>query len=81
MTGSKPYPQIEEENNSSKTLSEPTVALVEPKIQVQPEDVAYAHIVNGVLQVSPDIEEEMAEVERGETVSMAEFRNMFAKWL
>ena len=62
-------------------LSEPAVALTEPKMQVLPDDVFYAHVVNGVLQVSPDIEEEIAEVERGETVSMTEFRNMFAKWL
>ena len=41
----------------------------------------YAHIVDGVLQVTPDIKEEIAEVERGETVSIAEFKTMFAKWL
>jgi hypothetical protein len=41
----------------------------------------YAHIVDGVLQVTPDIEEEIAEVDRGEVVSLGEFKNMFAKWL
>ena len=28
-----------------------------------------------------DIEEEIAAVERGETVSMSEFKNMFSRWL
>ena len=41
----------------------------------------YAHIVDGVLQVTSDIEEEIAEVERGEVVSMAEFKTMFSRWL
>ena len=41
----------------------------------------YAHVVDSVLQITPDIEEEIAEVERGETVSMSEFKTMFAKWL
>ena len=48
---------------------------------VMPDDVDFAHIVNGILQVTPDIEDEIAEVDRGETVSMAEFKTMFAKWL
>ena len=38
-------------------------------------------VADGVLQVTPDIEEEIAEVERGETVSMSGFKTMFAKWL
>ena len=42
---------------------------------------AYVNIMAGVLQITPDIKEEIAEVERGETVSMAEFKTMFAKWL
>ena len=41
----------------------------------------YAHVVNSVLRITPDIEEEIAEVERGETVSMSEFKSMFSKWL
>ncbi len=81
MKESKPYPQIEEENNGCQMLSEPAVALAEPRMQVLPDDVLYAYVEDGVLQVSPDIEEEIVEVERGETVSMTEFRNMFAKWL
>ena len=51
--------------------------MAEPEVQTIPDDVDYAHIVNGILQVTPDIEEEIAEVERGETVSMGEFKTMF----
>ncbi len=43
--------------------------------------MAYARIENGVLQVTPDIVEEIAEVDCGETVSLTEFKTMFAKWL
>ena len=60
--------------------SEAAVAFAEPEIQDIPEGMAYANIVNDILQVTPDIEEEIAEVERGE-VSMGEFKTMFAKWL
>ena len=38
-------------------------------------------IVDEVLQITPEIEEEIAEVERGETVSMDEFKTMFSRWL
>ena len=69
MKENKPYPIIEEEDDSVMTAQEPAA------------DVAYAHIVDGVLQVTPDIEEEIAEVERGEVVSMAEFKTMFSRWL
>jgi hypothetical protein len=82
MKESKPYPIIEEEDGSCLTAEEPAAdvayAYEEPVI---PDDVARAHIVDGVLQVTPDIEEEIAEVERGEVVSMSEFKTMFAKWL
>jgi len=54
---------------------------MERSITAMPDDMDYAHIVDGVLQISPDIEEEIAEVERGEVVSMSEFQTMFAKWL
>lgn len=46
-----------------------------------PDDMPYANIVDGRLQITPDIEEEISEVEHGETVSMSEFNMMFAKWL
>lgn len=78
----KPYPVFDEENGSCMKTQEPvadvTYAYEEPVI---PDDVAYAHIVDGVLQMTPDIEEEIAEVERGEVVSMSEFKTMFGRWL
>ena len=80
MKESKPYPQIEEDG-SCLTAQEPAVALAEPEVQAIPDDVDYAHIVNGILQVTPDIEEEIAAVDRGERVSMGEFKTMFARWL
>ena len=46
-----------------------------------PDEMTYAHIVDGRLQFTSDTEEEIAEVERGETISMSEFNMMFAKWL
>ena len=82
MKESKPYLILDEEDGSCLTAQEPTAdeayTYEEPVI---PDDVAYAHIVDGVLQVSPDIEDEIAEVERGEVVSMDEFKTMFARWL
>lgn len=82
MKEGKPYPVIEEEDGSSLTAQEPAADAVyayeEPVI---PEDMTYAHIVDGVLQVTSDMEEEIAEVERGEVVSMSEFKTMFARWL
>ena len=82
MKESKPYPIFEEEDGSCMTAKEPSADVAYAYDEVTlPDDMAYARIVNGVLQVTPDIEDEIAEVERGETVSMAEFKTMFAKWL
>ena len=81
MKESKPYPRVEEENGSCLTAAEAAVALAEPEVQVMPGDVDYAYIVNGTLQVTPDIEEEIAATDRGETISMNEFKTMFARWL
>lgn len=82
MKESKPYPKFEEEDGSCLKATEPAAetayALGEAVI---PDDVDYAHILNGVLQVSSDIEEEIVEVEQGGTVSMTEFKTMFARWL
>lgn len=36
---------------------------------------------NNVLQVTPDIEDEITAVDRGETVSMDEFKTIFSRWL
>ena len=48
---------------------------------VLPDDIDYASVIEGILQITPDIEEEIAAVERGQTVSMDEFKTMFAQWL
>ena len=44
-------------------------------------EINYASIVEGILQVTPDIKEEFADVDRGETVSMDEFKTIFTQWL
>jgi hypothetical protein len=81
MKESIPYPRIEEEDGSCLKASEAAVAFAESEVQEIPEDMDYANVIDGILQVTPDLEEEFAEVERGETVSMGEFKTMFAKWL
>lgn len=45
------------------------------------EEKRYVPIVDGVLQITPDLEDIIEEVELGEVVSMSEFKSMFAKWL
>ena len=82
MKENKPYPIIEEEDVRAMTAQEPAAeAAYSYEQPVIPDDTDYAHIVDGVLQVTPDIEEEIAEVERGEVVAMAEFKTMFSRWL
>lgn len=71
----------EEKTNNDLVVGESAVALEEQETYVLPDDVDYASIVEGILQITPDIEEEIAAVERGETVSMDEFKTMFAQWL
>lgn len=82
MRKSISYPILEEEDGRCLTVQEPAAdmayAYEEPVI---PDDVDYSPIVDGVLQVTSDIEREIAEVDRGEVVSMSEFKTMFAKWL
>lgn len=74
------YPSKEEAGNNS-IVSESAAALADKEIYVIPEDVDYADVVEGILQVTPDIEEEIAAADRGETIQMDEFKTMFAKWL
>jgi hypothetical protein len=81
MKESKPYPMIEEEDGSCLTAQESACVAYPYEEVALPDEVTYANIVDGILQVTPDIEEEIAEAERGETVSMTEFKTMFAKWL
>jgi hypothetical protein len=74
--GTHPYRSEEE----SITISV-AIEIAEQEKFVIPDDVDYADVVEGILQVTPDIEEEIAAVDRGETVQMDEFKTMFAKWL
>ena len=53
MKKSKPYPRIEEEDGSCMKVSEAAVAFAEPEVLAIPEDMDYANIVDGVLQVTP----------------------------
>ena len=76
----QPYPSDEETANNN-IVAESAVALEEQETFVLPEDMDYASVVEGILQITPDIEEEIAAVERGEAVSMDEFKTMFAQWL
>ena len=82
MTESKPYPRWDEEDGSCTVAAEPAAgAALAYESAVLPAGMDYAHLSHGVLQVTSDIEKEIAEVERGETVSMSDFKTMFAKWL
>lgn len=76
----QPYPSDEETANNN-IIAESAVALEEQETLVLPDDVDYASIVEGILQVTSDIKEEIAASDRGETVSMDEFKTMFAQWL
>lgn len=80
MKESKPYPLIEEDGNS-QMVQEPAMAAYAYENVCISNDMPCAHVVDGVLQVTPDIEEEIAEVERGEVVSMGEFKSLFSRWL
>lgn len=80
MKKNKEYPQYNEEDSGILTASEPVATYVcEPA--AMPDDVAYAQIVDGVLQVTSDMEEEIAAAERGETISLDEFKTLFAPWI
>ena len=70
-----------EENTSYLMAGEPALATADVEVAVIPDYMDYAQIIDGVLQITPDIEEEIAEVEQGQVVSMDEFNMMFAKWL
>ena len=76
----KNYPKEEETGNRS-SASEPASALAGQEAFVMPDDVDYADVVEGILQVTSDVEEEIAAADRGEIVQMDEFKTMFAQWL
>lgn len=77
---SEPY-HSEDETGNNSVAREPEAALEEQETLVLPDEVDYASIVDGVLQVTPEIEEEIDAADRGETVQMDEVKTMFAKWL
>ena len=76
----KKYPNINGEE-SIGIACEPAVATAEIQEMPLPDDLDYAYIAGGMQQITPDIEEEIAEVERGEVVSMNEFKTMFASFI
>jgi len=76
----KQYPHIEEEQNTDMCC-EPAVAITESVEVAMPGGLPYAHIMDNVLQITPDIEEEIAEIDNGDIVTMSQFNTMFAKWL
>ena len=80
MKDSMHYSTYEDNVGSEPILHEPVAAYAAGSIAI-PEDMAYARIENGVLQITSDIEEELAAVEHGETVPMDKFKTMFARWL
>ena len=75
-----PYPS-EEETGNTPIVRESATALEEQEVFVLPDDVDYASVVEGILQITPDIEEEIVAADCGETISMDEFKTMFAKWI
>lgn len=77
MKEGKPYPPYDED---VLTVQEPVAAYASEAVAM-PDDIPFARIVDGVLQVTPDIEEEIAAADRGDTVRMDEFKTMFARWL
>lgn len=64
----------------TKSATEPYSEMAQVK-EILSGDLDYASVVEGILQVTPDIEEEIATADRGETVQMDVFKTMFAKWL
>ena len=75
-----PYPS-EEETGNTPIVRESATTLEEQEVFVLPDDVDYASIVEGILQITPDIEEEIAAADRCETISMDDFKTMFARWI
>ena len=56
------------------------VAAYACEAQAIPDDVLHAQILDGVLQVTPDLEEDIAAAEREGTISLDEFKRQFARW-
>lgn len=80
MSKIKPYLNATEDTVGA-TANDPAVAYAKALDSAMPNGIPHANIENGILQVTPDIENEISETESGETVSMYEFKSMFSKWL
>lgn len=70
-----------EKDEGILNVCEPAVAMLNTEEFMIPDDMPFANISNGILQVTPDIEEEITAVEQGEKISMSEFKTMFSQWL
>ena len=81
MKENKPYPISHEADGVCMNVAEPAIAMSVATEQAMPENIPYACIENGMLQATPDLEEEIAAADRGEVVAMGEFKTMFAQWL
>ena len=57
------------------------VAAYACEAQAIPDDVPYAQIQDGVLQVTPDLEEDIAAAEHEGPISLDEFKTQFARWI
>ncbi len=80
MKEHRPYSFADDETNGCTAVNEPLAAYATEPFVI-PEDTPYVCVENGILHVTPDIEEEIAEVERGEVVTMNGFNTMFSRWL
>ena len=80
MKKNVPYPRIDEEDDNFLIAQEPVAAYAVEAVST-PDNLSYAHIVDGVLQVTADIEDEIAAADRGETVTLDEFKTLFARWI
>ena len=74
---------MEESEDQRGMVCEPmaSYAIPQPVDTVMPDDISYASVVDGVLQMTPDLEREIAESESGGFVSMQDFRQRFARWI
>ena len=80
MSKNKTYKTIDEETAGSAAHEE-AVALSAATETAIPDGLPYALIENGTLQITPDIEEEIAAADKGEVITLSEFQNTFAQWL
>ena len=75
-----PYSYPSEEDSDVLAVQEPVASYATEAVAI-PSDIPYAKIDHGVLQVTQDIEDEIAAVDGGDTVSMNEFLTQFSRWV